>query len=179
RDVRSGGQLRDAEGDPLLKNGALNRGQLHLGYILSSVPDGATPDQLDAAKKKAEDTKQQIDGGMDFAAAAIRYSDAPNALEGGDLGWRSADELPQAFAEFSDKMSEGQVSDPIRGPNGFHIIKLLGKRAPDAAQLVTEFKARHLLFKITELVSSEQAQKQAAAARQRVVGGEDFAKVAK
>ncbi|HKE47693.1 MAG TPA: peptidylprolyl isomerase [Rhodanobacteraceae bacterium] len=179
RVVQSRVQVSDAEVETLLKNGAMHRGQIHLGYILISVPDGATPDQLDAAKKKAEETKQQIDGGMDFAAAAIRYSDAPNALEGGDLGWRAADELPQAFAEFSDKMSEGQVSDPIRGPNGFHIIKLLGKRAPDAAQLVTEFKARHLLFKITELVSSEQAQKAAATARQRVVGGEDFAKVAK
>jgi peptidyl-prolyl cis-trans isomerase SurA len=179
RVVQSRVQVSDAEVDTLLKNGALHRGQLHLGYILISVPDGATPDQIETAKKKADDTKQQIDGGMDFAAAAIRYSDAPNALEGGDLGWRNADELPPAFADASDTMQEGQVSAPIRGPNGFHIIKLLGKKDASAAQLVTEFHARHILFKITELVSSEQAQKEAAAARQRIVGGEDFEKVAK
>jgi peptidyl-prolyl cis-trans isomerase SurA len=179
RVVQSRVQVSDAEVDTLLKNGALHRGQLHLGYILISVPDGATPDQIETAKKKADETKQQIDGGMDFAAAAIRYSDAPNALEGGDLGWRNADELPPAFADASDSMKEGQVSAPIRGPNGFHIIKLLGKKDANAAQLVTEYHARHILFKISELVSSEQAQKEAADARARIVGGEDFAKVAK
>jgi peptidyl-prolyl cis-trans isomerase SurA len=172
-------QVSDAEIETLLKNGALHRGQLHLGYILISVPDGATPDQIETAHKKADETKQQIDGGMDFAAAAIRYSDAPNALEGGDLGWRAVEELPQAFAEAADTMQEGQVSAPIRGPNGFHIIKLLGKRAEPGAQMVTEYRARHILFKTSELVSSEQAEKSAAAIRQRIVAGEDFAKAAK
>jgi peptidyl-prolyl cis-trans isomerase SurA len=179
RVVQSRVQVSDAEVDTALKNGALHRGQLHLGYILISVPDGATPDQIEAARKKADETKQQIDGGMDFSAAAIRYSDAPNALEGGDLGWRNVDELPQAFAEAADAMQDGQVSAPIRGPNGFHIIKMLGKRADAGAQVVTEYHARHILIKVTELVSSEQAQKSAATARQRVVGGEDFEKVAK
>jgi len=179
RVVQSRVQVSDAEVDTLLKNGSLHRGQLHLGYILISVPDGATPDQIEAARKKADETKQQIDGGMDFAAAAIRYSDAPNALEGGDLGWRNADELPQAFAEASDKMQANDVSAPLRGPNGFHIIKLLGRRADAGAQLVTEYHARHILYKVTELVSTDQAEKGVRAARQRIVNGEDFAKVAK
>jgi len=179
RVVQSRVQVSDAEVDTLLKNGALHRGQLHLGYIMISLPDGATPEQVEAGKKKADETKQQIDGGMDFAAAAIRYSDAPNALEGGDLGWRNVDELPPAFADAADRMTEGQVSPPIRGPNGFHIIKLLGKRDDTGTKLVTEYEARHILFKITELVSSEQAEKEAAAARAKVVGGEEFAKVAK
>jgi peptidyl-prolyl cis-trans isomerase SurA len=179
RVVQSRVQVSDAEVDTVIKNGALHRGQLHLGYILISVPDGATPDQIETARKKADETKQQIDGGMDFAAAAIRYSDAPNALEGGDLGWRNVDELPQAFAQAADAMQDGQVSAPIRGPNGFHIIKMLGKRADAGAQVVTEYNARHILIKVTELVSSEQAEKAAGAARQKVVGGEDFAKVAK
>jgi peptidyl-prolyl cis-trans isomerase SurA len=178
RVVQSRVQVSDAEVESMIKNGALHRGQLHLGYIMVSLPDGATPDQIETARKKAEETKQQIDGGMDFAAAAIRFSDAPNALEGGDLGWRASEELPQAFTEATEHMTEGQVSAPIRGPNGFHIIKLLGKRDNAGAQLVTEYHARHILFKTSELVSSEQAQKQAAAARQRVAGGEDFAKVA-
>lgn len=178
RVVQSRVQVSDAEVDTLLKNGATRRGQLHLGYILVTVPDGATPDQIEVAHKKADDAKVQIDGGMDFASAAIRYSDAPNALEGGDLGWRNADELPQAFAELTDSMQEGQVSAPIRGPNGFHIIKLIGKRT-DAAQVVTEYKARHILIKTTELVSSEQAQKKAASIRQQLVGGGDFVQLAK
>jgi peptidyl-prolyl cis-trans isomerase SurA len=172
--------VSDAEIDSLLKNGGLNNGQMHLGYIVINVPDGATPEQIDVARAKADEAKKQIDGGMDFAAAAIRYSNADNALQGGDLGWRSRDELPPALVDVADKLAEGGVSTPLRGPNGFHIIKLVAKRdGSSGEQLVTEVHARHILVKISELVSSEQAQKKIAALRQRVVAGEDFEKAAK
>ena len=170
--------ISDAEVDSLIKNGNLHRGELHLGYIVINVPDGATPDQVDAARAKADEAKKQIDGGMDFAAAAIRYSNAENALQGGDLGWRSRNELPPALTDVADKLQDGEVSTPIRGPNGFHIIKLMGKR-DGGAHMVTEYNARHILVKTSELVSSEQAQKSIEAIRQRIVAGEDFAKAAK
>ncbi len=171
-------QISDAEIDSLVKNGNLNRGQVHLGYIVINVPDGATPDQIDAVHAKADEAKKQIDGGMDFAAAAIRYSNAESALQGGDLGWRNRDELPPALLDAADKLQEGQVSEPLRGPNGFHIIKLLGKR--DAgAEVVPEFHARHILIKTSELVSSDQAHALAEKERARVAAGEDFEKVAK
>jgi peptidyl-prolyl cis-trans isomerase SurA len=170
--------LSDAEVDSLLKNGNLNKAQLHLGYIVITVPDGATPEQVDAARAKADDVKKQIDDGMDFAAAAIRYSNAQNALQGGDLGWRSLNELPQALVDIADKMSEGQVSSPIRGPNGFHIIKLLGKR-DTSSQMVTEYHARQILIKVTELMPNDQAEKKIAAIRARILTGEDFEKAAK
>ena len=171
-------QVSDAEVDSLVKNGNLHSGQLHLGYIMINVPDGATPEQIDQAHAKAEDIKRQIDGGMDFAAAAIRYSNAENALQGGDLGWRSANELPPALVDAADKLQEGQTSSPLRGPNGFHIIKLLGKR-DGSTHMVTEYEASHILVKTSELVSSEQAKKKIEDIRRRVVGGEDFAKAAK
>ncbi len=178
RVVQSRVHISDAEVDSLIKNGHLHQGQLHLGYIVVNVPDGATPAQIDEAHAKADDAKKQIDGGMDFAAAAIRYSNAENALQGGDLGWRSANELPPALVDIAEKLQEGQVSDPVRGPNGFHLIKLIGKRE-GGAQMVTEYNARHILIKPSELVSSEQAEKSVAAVRRRVVAGEDFAKAAK
>lgn len=171
--------VSDAEIDSLLKNGNLNRGQLHLDYIMINVPDGATPEQIDTARAKADEARKQIEGGMDFAAAAIRYSNAQNALQGGDLGWRGRDELPPALLDAADKLQEGQVSEVLRGPNGFHIIKLLGKRDANAAQLVTEYHARHVLIKPSELVSSDQAEKKATAVRARIAAGEDFAKAAK
>ncbi len=171
-------QLSDAEIDSLIKNGNLNAGQLHLGYILINVPDGATPDQIDAARAKAEEAKTQIDNGMDFAAAAIRYSNADNALQGGDLGWRSRNELPPPLVDAADKLQEGGVSAPIRGPNGFHLIKLIGKRE-DAQHVVTEYEARQILVRVNELVSSEQAEKKVDEIRQQIVAGEDFAKAAK
>jgi len=172
-------QVSDAEIDSLLRNGNLHRGQLHLGYIMINVPDGATPEQVDEARAKADEVKRQIDGGMDFAAAAIRYSNAENALQGGDLGWRSANELPPALVDAADRLQEGETSPPLRGPNGFHIIKLVGKR-DTSSHMVTEYEARHILVKTSELVSSEQARKKIDEIRQRVVGGgEDFAAVAK
>lgn len=178
RIAQSRAQVSDAEIDSLIRNGNLRGGQLHLGYIVVNVPDGATPEQIDEAHAKAEEAKKQIDEGMDFAAAAIRYSSAQNALQGGDLGWRSRDELPPALADAADKLQEGQVSPPMRGPNGFHIIKLLGKR-DGGAQMVTEYHARHILIKPSELVSSAEAHKQAEAIRQKIAAGEDFEKAAK
>jgi peptidyl-prolyl cis-trans isomerase SurA len=171
-------QVSDAEIDSLVRNGKLNAGQIHLGYILVNLPDGATPEQVDEALAKATEAKQQIDAGMDFTAAAIRYSNAENALQGGDLGWRNRNELPPPLVEAADGLAEGGVSAPIRGPNGFHLIKLIGKREGGGEQLVTEYKARHILAKITELNSDEKAHAQIEALRARIVGGEDFAKVA-
>jgi peptidyl-prolyl cis-trans isomerase SurA len=171
-------QVSDAEVDSVLKNGNLHPGQLHLGYIMVNVPEGATPEQVDEVRAKTDDIKKQLDGGMDFAAAAIRYSNAENALQGGDLGWRSANELPPAMVDAADKMQEGQVSAPLRGPNGFHIVKLIGKR-DTSTHVVTEYEASHILIKTSELVSAEQAQKKVTEIRRRVAAGEDFAKVAK
>lgn len=171
-------QVSDAEVDSLIKNGNLHQGELHLGYIVINVPDGATPAEIDSAHAKAEDVKKQIDDGMDFAAAAIRYSNAENALQGGDLGWRSRNQLPPALVDIAEKLHDGETSAPVRGPNGFHLIKLIGKR-DQGAQMVDEYKARHILVKTSELVSSEQAEKAVEAIRQRIVNGEDFAKAAK
>lgn len=174
-------QVSDAEIDSLVRNGKLNQGQLHLGYILVGLPDGATPEQVDEAHAKATEAKQQIDAGMDFTAAAIRYSNADNALQGGDLGWRNRNELPPPLVEAADALSEGAVSAPIRGPNGFHLIKLFGKRDAGAGgeKLVTEYKARHILAKIDELNDDAKARAKIDAVRARVAGGEDFEAVAR
>jgi peptidyl-prolyl cis-trans isomerase SurA len=171
-------QVSDAEIDSLIRNGKLNAGQLHLGYILVSLPDGATPEQVDEAHAKATEAKQQIDSGMDFTAAAIRYSNAENALQGGDLGWRNRNELPPPLVEAAEGLAEGSVSAPIRGPNGFHLIKLIGKREGGGEQLVTEYKARHILAKINELTSDDKARTEIDALRARIAAGEDFAAVA-
>ncbi len=178
RVVQSRVQISDTEIELLLKSGGVKRGQLHLGHIQITLPDGATPDQIAAAQAKADDVAKQIQGGMDFAAAAIRYSDAQNALDGGDLGWRSYDEVPPAFSEIAEKLKPGQTAPPVRGPNGFHIIKLIERREP-ASDLVTEYHARHILIRTTELVSASQAEKTIRELRARILAGEDFAKLAK
>ena len=108
---------------------------------------------IQAAQAKAEQALAAIKGGMDFNAAAIRYSDAPDALDGGDLGWRRMDEIPAAFADTIESMKPGDVSPALRGPTGFHILKLIGQRQ-SSRKMVTEFHARQILIKPSELVDA-------------------------
>lgn len=156
--------------------------QYRLAHILVALPEGATPEQIATAEKKIQGVKGLIDrGDMDFAAAAVRYSDSPNALEGGDLGWRGADEIPSAFARLVRDMQPGQVTQPIRGPSGFQLLKLVEVRDADRAapQMVTQYNARHILVRVDEDTTDAQAQARIRTLAARIAGGADFADVAR
>ena len=123
--------VSEAEVDAALK--AQGGDQYHLAHILVGLPDGATPEQIATGQQKIDGVKALIDKGeMTFAAAAVRYSDSPNALEGGDLGWRSIDEIPTAFATTIRTLQKGQMIGPIRGPSGFQLLQLVDTRSSDA-----------------------------------------------
>ncbi len=174
--------VSEAEIDAALAAQANSGAQLHLAHILVSLPEGATPEQIATAQTKIAGVKALLDkGGMDFAAAAVRYSDSPNALEGGDLGWRSSDEIPTAFADLIRDMKPGDVSAPLRGPSGFQLLKLVEIRdsAKSEARMVTEFKARHILIRSTDATSDADAKAKAATLAARIAGGADFAQVAR
>ncbi|GAB3025943.1 peptidylprolyl isomerase [Oleiagrimonas citrea] len=177
--IRNNVSITDAEIDNMLKNPAYSGGEVHLAHIRVSMPSGGSASDLQAAQNKAEAAVKAIHGGMDFNSAAIRYSDADDALKGGDLGWRSLDEIPPAFVDIVTKMKPGQVTPPLRGPNGFQILKLIGRRAPQA-KVVTEYHARQILIKPTELVTEAQVKKKINDLYRRIVDKhEDFAKLAK
>jgi peptidyl-prolyl cis-trans isomerase SurA len=179
RVVQNQVNVTDSEIDILLASNSLKAGEVHLAHILVSVPEGASADQIQKAHDKAEDVRKQIESGMDFTQAAIRFSNAPDALEGGDLGWRRFDEVPEAFAQLTEGMQAGQVSQVLRGPSGFHIVKLVDKRS-NGRQVVTEYHARHIEVAVNELTQSDEALKTIRDIRQRIVDGhEDFAKMAK
>jgi peptidyl-prolyl cis-trans isomerase SurA len=155
--------------------------QYHLAHILVALPDGATPDQIATGQQKVDGIKALLDKGeMAFSAAAVRYSDSPNALEGGDLGWRSLDEIPAAFASTIRGLQNGQVIGPIRGPSGFQLLQLVETRATDqaAAQSVTQFQARHILVR-DEGGDDAKAKARIDTLRARIAGGADFTEVAK
>lgn len=154
--------------------------QYHLAHILVALPDGATPDQIGLGQEKADGIKSLLDrGDMEFSAAAVRYSDSPNALEGGDLGWRRSDEIPAAFAAVIGNLQPGEVFGPVRGPSGFQLLKLVDVRDASAAGAVTQYHARHILIRGgADEASDAQARARAQAVHARVVAGEDFAEVA-
>lgn len=174
--------VSEAEVDAALAAQAGGSVQYHLANLLVALPDGATPEQIAIGQKKIDGVKALIDkGDMDFAAASVRYSDGSNALEGGDLGWRSLDEIPPAFASRIRDLKPGQVIGPVRGSSGFQLLKLIETR--DATQAVattlTEFQARHILVRIDEDTDASQARARIDAIAARLAGGADFAAVAK
>ncbi len=172
-------QITDNEINNLLDSPSYKAGEVDLAHIQISLPSGATAADIEAAQKKAVAAENAIKGGMDFNAAAIRYSDAQDALDGGNLGWRKLDEIPPAFAETISGMKPGEVSPALRGPTGFHILKLIGQRAPQK-QLVTEYHLRQILIRPSELLTSEQARQKAEALYTKIVDKKaDFAKLAK
>jgi peptidyl-prolyl cis-trans isomerase SurA len=155
--------------------------QFHLAHILVGAPDGATPEQLATAQKKVEGVKALIEKGeMTFSAAAVRYSDSPNALEGGDLGWRGLNEIPPAFAQTIQQMQAGQMIGPIRGPSGFQLLQLVETRtqAAGGGEQVTQFSARQILVKVDDKTDDAAAKAEAETLAARIAGGADFAKLA-
>lgn len=171
--------VSETEVDIALAQNPEDEAQLKLAHLLVALPENATPEQVKTAKEKIAGIKTLIDKGeMDFPAAAIRYSDSPNALEGGDLGWRNRSEIPAEFLRVIDTMKPGGVSEPIRGSTGFQLIAVTDRREA-GAQTVTEYSARHLMVRTTEVVDSEQARTKIELLRKRIVGGEEFAEVAK
>ncbi len=177
--VRDQVTITDSEINNMLASPSYKAGEVHLAHIQISLPAGASAADIKAAQDKATQAMDAIKGGMDFHAAAIRYSDAQDALEGGDLGWRRMDEIPPAFADAVGSMKAGDVSPAMRGPTGFHILKLIEQRQP-SRQVVQEFHARQILIRPSELMTPEQAHQKAEDLYNRIVNKhEDFAKLAK
>ena len=149
--------------------------EVDVAQILVRVPEQATPEQIERQRAKAEDIYKQASGGADFGRLAASYSDAPEALQGGDLGFRPLDRLPQLFVDAVTPLSAGQIAKPIKSANGFHILKLIAKRGAGSAaapsplaQPVEQTHARHILIRVNEVVSDEQAKARLEDIRQRI-----------
>ena len=176
--------VSDAEVDAAMSSQAQGAGvQYRLAHILVALPENATPEQIATGQQKIDGIKGLIDKGeMDFAAAAVRYSDSQNALEGGDLGWRSLNEIPSAFASTISTMQPGQVIGPTRGPSGFQLLRLVETRDASqaaAAGTVTQYQASHILVRTGEGVDDAAAKAKIDTLRARIEGGADFVEIAK
>ncbi len=152
--------------------------QYHLEHILIALPEAATPAQIKQTRARAEDILNKLRSVADFKQTAAAVSDGPQALKGGDLGWLEAGQVPSIFDGVVEHLAINQVSDLIRSPSGFHIIKLVDKKTTKQQHIVQQTLARHILIKTNELVSNAEAQRRLQRLRQRIVAGEDFAKLA-
>jgi peptidyl-prolyl cis-trans isomerase SurA len=182
REVDSKLVISENDVDNYLSNQERQEGkgdELLLAHILVVVPEQASADKIQNYRGRAEQALAKLRGGASFAQVAAGYSDAQDALKGGELGWRPADRLPPMFADALLKMKPGDVSDVLRSPSGFHIIKLLDRRNKDAAVVVTQTHARHILIKTSELVSENEAKSRLQEIKQRIDKGADFAEEAR
>ena len=168
--------------DNFIANQKLRGGEnkeYHLGHILIAVPEAASAQQIQAARAKAQKLVRELRAGADFAKTAVASSDGQQALEGGDLGWRNANALPSLFADWVVQQEENDVSDALRSPSGFHIIKLLGVRDNQPQHIITQSHARHILIKPFDAADDSVARARLEKIRQRILNGEDFAALAK
>jgi peptidyl-prolyl cis-trans isomerase SurA len=156
------------------------RSAYHILHILVATGEGATSEQLRAAKNKAAKIVSKLRSGADFKQVALAQSDGRNALEGGDLGWRETDQIPTLFAGLVPKMDRGEISDPVRSPSGYHIIKLADYRGGGLKQrMVTQIHARHILVKTSEITSDSDARQRLEQLKKRLQGGDDFSDLAR
>ncbi|MDH5285259.1 MAG: peptidylprolyl isomerase [Betaproteobacteria bacterium] len=182
REAESRANVSDAEVDQFLQLTA-SRGagdaEYQLAHILVGVPEQSSPDQLGERRRRAEDALAQIKGGADFAQVAAALSDAPDALQGGNLGWRAAARLPTVFVEVIRGMKPGDVSEVLRSPAGYHIVKLVDLRDRNAPVVVEQARVRHVLVRVSETVSEADAKARIDRVKDRLDTGAKFEDMAR
>ena len=182
REVGGNVNVTDAEVDTQLlleAREASTDQEYRLAHILVLVPEQATSAQIETRRKRALQALAELRKGSEFAQISAQFSDAPDALQGGNLGWRESGRLPAIFLEALAQLKAGEVTDILRSANGFHIVKLLDKRGRSATPTVQQTRARHILIKPKEGVTDDDARDRLARLRERIVGGADFAELAK
>ncbi|HYR33962.1 MAG TPA: peptidylprolyl isomerase [Burkholderiales bacterium] len=183
REVENRVQVSETEVDVFLEQqkSRPEGAEYNLAHILVRVPEGASPERIRQARERAEQALAEVKGGAPFARVAASFSDAPDALQGGAIGWRSHDRLPELFSEVLAKMNPGEVSEPLRSPAGFHLLQLADRRGAGAqAAAVRQTRMRHILIRTSEAVSESEARRKLLDLRDRIVsGGADFAELAR
>lgn len=156
-----------------------NEAEYHLAYIFVEVDEPGNDASVDEARAKAENLRQQILDGRDFREVAVAQSDASNALEGGDMGWRAESQLPSLVAPVVQELNVGQTSEVLENNSGFHLVMVMDKRGGEQQQVVEQNKVRHILIRPSDAVTEEQAEQRIQEIYQQLQSGADFAALAK
>ena len=181
REVDSRLVITDGEIDNYIANQATTGGgeEYQLAHILLRAPEAASPEQLQRLRQRAEQAQKRAQAGENFAELAAAFSDAPDALQGGNLGWRPLDRLPSLYAEAAARLQPGEVSPLLRSSAGFHVVKMGGRRGGTVSASIQQTRARHILIRVNEVVSEPEARHRIDALRERLVNGADFAELAR
>ena len=182
REVDGRVSVSDAEVDHFLATQDVQSGgdiEYRLAHVLVLVPEQASPDQIEARRRRAETALQQLRSGAEFGQVAASFSDAQDALQGGNLGWRAPARLPTVFADPVRTMKPGDVAGLLRSASGFHIVKLLETRSRNTPTVIEQTRARHILVKVNETTSNDEAKTKIGRIRERIELGAKFEDQAK
>jgi peptidyl-prolyl cis-trans isomerase SurA len=153
--------------------------EFEISHILVRAPEDTAPEDLKKLRAKAEEALTQLQAGKDFAKISASFSDAPNALEGGSLGWKNGSQIPALFFEALKPLKAGEVSGILRSPNGFHILKVTNRRGGTSPLVVGQTHVRHILIKFSEVVSEKDAMTRMISIKERLDNGEKFEDLAR
>ncbi|HEV7801559.1 MAG TPA: peptidylprolyl isomerase [Burkholderiales bacterium] len=154
--------------------------EVNLSHILVVVPENASPEQVQSRRARAEEALAQLAKGTDFKQVAATYSEGPDALQGGAMGWRPGDRLPTIFSDALKSMKPGSLSGVLRSANGFHVIRLNERRGNEATPMtVQQTRVRHILIRTNDLVSEAEARNRLRVLKERLENKADFAELAR
>ena len=153
--------------------------EFEVAHILIRVPEDTSPEKLEKLKNKAEEASKQIQSGKNFIQVSAAFSETPNALEGGNLGWKKDSDLPILFVDALKKVEVGKLTPILRSPNGFHILKLINKKGSSNPILIEQIHARHILIKLSEIISENEVRQKLIGIRERLESGMKFEDMAK
>jgi len=153
--------------------------EFEISHILIRTPEDGSPEELQKLREKAEEAVKRLTEGTDFAEVSASMSDAPNALEGGKLGWKTSAQIPELFNEALKPLQPGSLTPILRSPNGFHILKMTDRRGGSSPLVVEQTKLRHILVKLSEIMSDADAQQRMTMIKERLDNGADFAELAR
>jgi len=153
--------------------------EYNLSHILVTVPENASPEQIEVRRGRAEQALEQLKAGADFRQIAASFSEAPDALQGGGMGWREAVRLPELYLDTVKTLKPGALSSVLRSANGFHILKLNERRGSAGPVIVRQTRARHILIRTNELVPEAEARRRLMSLKERLENKADFAQLAR
>jgi len=180
REIHARVDVSDEEVEAFLASngGQASPREYNVSHILIRLPKSATGDEIDKARSSAEEVLQKLRKGLEFRKAVLSYSQANDALEGGNLGWRKPGQLPALFLDALKPLKTGEFTDILRSPNGFHILYVNALRGETGGK-IAETHVRHILIKTDAFISNAEAIRRLQDIHDRIVSGEDFAELAK
>ncbi|MDO9282313.1 MAG: peptidylprolyl isomerase [Methylotenera sp.] len=177
REVESRVNVTESEIDNFLTTQASSNestDEFEISHILIRTPEEGATEDVQKAKAKVDEAVKALQEGTSFAKVSASFSDAPNALEGGSLGWKTSTQLPALFLDTLKTMQAGDVSAALRSPNGFHILKLTNKRGGNSPLVIEQTHARHILIKLSEIMSETEGKQKMDGIKERLDNGDKF-----